>query len=304
MARSFAVSDLIEILRSRAATEGTSYLVQRERSEAAVSNVALPPGVIATPSVLAGLRAEWLDPVDGGQVRTILHLHGGGYVLGSLNTVRPLASNLALHARARVVTIDYRLAPEHPFPTAVDDAVRAFEALLALGVDPPGLVLSGDSAGGGLAVAALITLRDRGLPLPAAAVCISPWSDLSLRESATSLRANAASDPLVSHWMLEQMAELYAGAVDRTAPLVSPMYADLSGLPPMLVHVGESEGLRDDGCALAAAAERAGVAVTLERWPEMFHVWHAFAPGLVEATAALESVGTWLDKLGITDTSC
>lgn len=304
MARRFDVPQLVEILRARAPKDGTSYVVQRQRSEAAVANVALPPGVVATPSVLAGLRAEWLDPHDDCLGRTMLHIHGGGYVLGSLNTARPLASHLALQARARVVTIDYRLAPEHPFPAAVEDTVRSVEALLASGVVPSRLLLSGDSAGGGLVVAALICLRDRGLPLPAAAVCLSPWSDVSLRASATSLKANAASDPLVSHWMLDDMARLYSGGVDRAAPLVSPVYADLSGLPPMLVQVGEAEGLRDDGCALAAAAEQAGVRVTLERWPEMFHVWHAFAPGLTEATAALQNIGSWLDRLEQTNASC
>jgi phosphinothricin tripeptide acetyl hydrolase len=187
---------------------------------------------------------------------------------------------------------DYRLAPEHPFPAAVDDAVAAYRWLLDRGQTPERMVLAGDSAGGGLTVATLLALRDRGLPLPAAGVCISPWVDLTL--SGASYDAKAATDPIVTRDGVTEMARAYLGQTEARTPLASPLFADLSGLPPLLIQVGSEEVLLDDSVALAKRAKTAGVDATLEIWPSMIHVWHWFLPMLDEAQAAIDVIGAFV----------
>lgn len=286
------LAGLVAALRRHAPRPGNSVDEQRANFEAGVAKMAVPDGVYRTPVSAGGVDAEWLVP-DGIQPReAILYLHGGGYVIGSLATVRPMASQLALDARARVLTIDYRLAPEHPHPAALDDALAAYRWLLDEGLKPAQLAIAGDSAGGGLTVATLVALRDRALDRPAAAVCFSPWTDLSL--SGASLDANAATDPQVQRWLLTEMAGHYLAGHDPRDPLVSPLYAELHGLPPLLIHAGRAEALIDDAVGLARAASDAGVDVTLECWDHMIHVWHGFAPVLPEATDALRRVGEWL----------
>lgn len=291
--RRFEVAELVEILRSRVPRPGTGFDEQRALGELAAARVPIPPGVTSTAFELGSVAAERLTPPGAVLGRTIVHLHGGAYVMGSLATVRGLAAQLALATRAEVVTLDYRLAPEAPHPAATCDVVAAYRALMQDGRDPRSIVLSGDSAGGGLAIAALVSLRDAGLSLPAAGVCLSPWSDLTL--NGPSIDANAERDPQVQRWMLDKAADLYANGANRRSPALSPAHADLRGLPPLLIHTGEAEALVDDARALARNATRAGVDVTLECWPGMIHVWHAFAPGLAEGTAALERLGDWLE---------
>jgi acetyl esterase/lipase len=219
-------------------------------------------------------------------------LHGGGYVLGSLATGRPLASRVAHAAEARILNVEYRLAPEHPFPAALHDSVTAYTGLLHEGVDPATIAVLGDSAGGGLAVATLVAARDQGLPLPAAGVCISPWVDLTLSNS--SLFTNDGRDPQINRHLLAEMAAAYLQGQEPTLPLASPAYADLSGLPPLLIHAGTAEVLFDDARMLAVAANNAGVEVTLELYEHMIHVWHAYAPGLPEGGAAIDRIASWL----------
>jgi acetyl esterase/lipase len=283
---------LIEVLWERALGPDDPVDKRRADFEAVAASMPLPEDVDCHWARLDNLRAEWLRPAHPVGVRTILYLHGGGYVIGSCNTIRPLAAQLATAASARVLTVDYRLAPEHPFPAAVEDAVVAYRWLLDEGYDPGSLAIGGDSAGGGLTVATLVAARDIGLPLPAAAVCISPWVDLTL--SAPSIDANAKNDPQVQRSGLARMAGWYLAGQDPTMPLASPLFADLSGLPPMLIHAGSVEALVDDARGLAQAASGAGVDVTLECWEDMIHVWHAFAPGLPEGTAGIKRVGAWL----------
>lgn len=292
MGENARLARLVEVLRERRAQPGESVEKQRSAMEAAVANSPMADGVTARRISAGGGEGEWLEPAETAGDRTILHLHGGGYVIGSVNTVRSMASQLARAAGARVLTLDYRLAPEHPFPAAVEDSLTAYRWLLEEGVDPADLAISGDSAGGGLALATVVALRDGGEPLPAAVVCLSPWTDLTL--SAPSLELNADSDPQVSRWGLEAMATHYLAGQDPAHPLASPLFADLGGLPPLLVHAGAAEGLRDDALRLAEAATAAGVDVTMECWEDMIHVWHAFAPGLPEGTAAIDRVGEWL----------
>jgi acetyl esterase/lipase len=197
-------------------------------------------------------------------------------------------------AGARVLLIDYRLAPEHPFPAAVDDATRAYQFLLASGIQPARAAIAGDSAGGGLTVASLLALRDAGARLPAAGVCLSPWFDLTM--SGGSIRSKAAVDPMVQGENLGRMAQAYLGTADAKLPLASPLFADLRGLPPLLVHVGTAEVLLDDSIRFAERARAADVDVTLDEWDDMVHVWHAFAAFLPEAREAMQRVGAFLRR--------
>jgi acetyl esterase/lipase len=190
--------------------------------------------------------------------------------------------------------VDYRLAPEHPFPAAVDDAVSAYRFAISEGHAPEAIALCGDSSGGGLALATLVALRELGEPMPATAICMSPWTDLTL--SGPSLQLNRDADPMVSAATLALMADAYLGEVDRRSPTASPLFADLAGLPPLLVQVGAEELLLDDATRFAERAQDAGVDVTLEIWDDVFHVWHSFADLLPEARDALARIGAYVDQ--------
>lgn len=239
-----------------------------------------------------GVPAEWIVPPGADDDRVILYLHGGGYTIGSINTHRALVAAVARSTGARALALDYRLAPEHPFPAAVEDATAAYRWLIDGGARPAQIVVAGDSAGGGLTVATLLALRDAGDPLPAAGVCISPWVDLEgVGESMT---AKADVDPIVQKDGLVKMAQAYLGGADPRTPLAAPLYADLRGLPPLLIQVGTSETLLDDATRLHARAQEAGVEVTLEPWEEMIHVWHFFGLTLPEAQQAIERIGAFV----------
>ena len=251
-----------------------------------------PPDV-AIEAVTAPARpAEWLRPPGARTDAAVLYLHGGGYVIGSPRSHRHLAAAIARAAGTAALLVDYRLAPEHPFPAALDDAVAAYQWLLGRGLAPGRVVVAGDSAGGGLTVATLLALRDRGLPRPAGGVCISPWVDLTC--SGATYATKAAVDPIVTRESVAMMAQAYAGADDPKAPLLSPLYADLRGLPPLLVQVGSDEVLLDDALGLGERARAAGVDVTIEEWPAMIHVWHWFQPMLDEAERAVGVIGNFV----------
>jgi acetyl esterase/lipase len=236
--------------------------------------------------------AEWVVAAGADEERVVLYLHGGGYAIGSPRSHRHLTAAIARAAGTRALLLDYRLAPEHPFPAALDDAVAAYEWLLARGLAPDRIVLGGDSAGGGLTVATLLALRDRGLPRPGGGICISPWVDLTC--SGTSYATKAGADPIVSRDGVEAMAQAYVGTGDRKAALVSPLYAELRNLPPLLVQVGSDEVLLDDALGLGARARAAGVDVKVEEWPAMIHVWHWFYPMLDEAEKAIAGIGDFV----------
>lgn len=245
-----------------------------------------------TPVNAGGVPAEWIAASGAVDDRVILYLHGGGYVMGSIATHREMAARLSKAARARALVIDYRLAPEHPFPAAVDDAVAAYRWLLSQNMKPSRIVVAGDSAGGGLTLATLVALRDAKAPLPAAGVCISPWTDME--GTGDSMVTRAKADPVVQKQGLLGMAQLYLGGKDPKSPLAAPLYANLEGLPPLLIQVGDAETLLDDATRVAEKAKRAGVTVDLEVWPEMPHVWHLFAPFLPEGQQAIDKIGQYV----------
>ena len=254
-----------------------------------------PPDVKVETIAAPACPAEWLTPPGVRTDAVVLYLHGGGYVIGSPRSHRHLAAAIARAAGTRALLLDYRLAPEHPFPAALGDAVAAYQWLLAQGIAPGRVVVAGDSAGGGLTVATLLALRDGGLPRPAGGVCISPWVDLT--NSAASYVTKAAVDPIVTREGIEGMTQAYVGGGDRKAPLVSPLYAHLNDLPPLLVQVGSDEVLLDDARGLGERAKAAGVDVTLEEWPSMIHVWHWFLPMLDEAARAIDVIGRFVRRV-------
>jgi acetyl esterase/lipase len=241
-----------------------------------------------------GVSAEWISAPGGAADRAVLYLHGGGYVLGSIKTHRDLMGRLSRVANARVLGLDYRLAPEHPFPAAVDDSVAAYRWMLAQDLNPARIAVAGDSAGGGLAVATLVAIRDAKLPVPAAGVCLSPWIDME--GIGESMKTRAQADPVVQRDALVQMATAYLGGQNVRSPLAAPLYADLKGLPPLLIQVGDAETLLDDSNRLAERARAAGVPVKLEVWPEMIHVWQLFASFLPEGQEAIGGIGKFLSE--------
>lgn len=251
-----------------------------------------PPDVKVEMVAAPTRPAEWLTPPGVRADAVVLYLHGGGYVIGSPRSHRHLAAAIARAAGTRALLLDYRLAPEHPFPAALEDAVAAYQWLLGQGIAPARVVIAGDSAGGGLTVATLLALRDRGLPRPAGAVCISPWVDLT--NTAASYASKAAVDPIVTRDSIMQLTQAYIGTGDPKQPLVSPLYADLRNLPPLLIHVGSDEVLLDDAVGLGARARAAGVDASVREWPQMIHVWHWFLPMLDEAEQAIAEIGAFV----------
>ena len=253
-----------------------------------------PAGVTCTPVDAGGVSAEWSVADGADQGKVILYVHGGGYVMGSAGSHRDMTGRLSQAAGARVLSLNYRLAPEHPFPAPVDDSVAAYRWLLGQGIQASNIAIAGDSAGGGLALAALIAIRDAGEPMPAAGIGISPWVDME--GTGESMTTRAAVDPVVQKEGLLNMAQLYLGGADPKDPLAAPLHANLAGLPPLLIQVGDAETLLDDATRITERAQKADVNVTLKIWDEMPHVWHLFAPILPEGQQAIEEIGTFFKE--------
>jgi monoterpene epsilon-lactone hydrolase len=283
---------LVQILRDR--RQPTRPDVERLRAGMESAAFPVPDDAEVTAGSLGGVAIEIVSTLGADPDRTLLYLHGGGYVMGSPNTHRKLAADLSRAAGVRVVVPDYPLAPEHPFPAAIEAITSLYAALLATGVPPEHLAIGGDSAGGGLTMATLLAWRDQGLVLPAAALVISPWVDLTGAEVPDP--ALVERDPICSPDDLGTMGRWYLAGADPYQPLVSPVLADLTGLPPLLIHVGEAEILVGGSIILAERARAAGVEVTLDVWPDMIHVWHVFAGRVPESTEAVARAGAWIAK--------
>ena len=284
-------------LASLPSQDDVSLEKKRSFYDKAVTLFELPTGIEVTPTDLGGIPAEWHRPVisdppifDSGHV--VLYLHGGGYAMGSPRSHRHMVAAIALACRAQAVAIDYRLAPEAPFPGAVEDALDAYRGLLDRGFNPTCITIAGDSAGGGLTVALLLAIKEAGLPRPAAGVCISPWVDLS--NAAQSYQTKAGVDPMVKLADTMHYAALYLGEASPENPLASPVMGNLQELAPLLIQVGSDEVLIDDADQLANRAREAGVEVVFEVWDKMIHVWHWFGHYLDEAGEATQRIGEFV----------
>jgi acetyl esterase/lipase len=280
------------ILRQSAFRVGSDVNEQRRLLRELVSAQPLPADVTVTAATLGGVPTAEIT-VDGIEARhVVLYFHGGVYVIGDAFLAAELASQVGRRTHSKVISVDYRLSPEHPYPAAVDDALAAYEALLHNGIAPSDIVVAGESAGGGLAIATLVNARDHGLPLPAAAYIMSPYADLTL--AGTTIETRREVDPLLSRELLQPRVTDYTSGHDPATGLISPVFADLSGLPPLIIQAGTHEVLLDDAVRLAGQAVTADVEVTLDITPGVPHVFQAYHPILDEATAALDRAGQFL----------
>ncbi len=258
--------------------------------------------VTIEPVAIGALAGQWFTPKSGATPETtLLYFHGGGYVLGSVESYRELLARVAVTCRVRVLAVDYRLAPEHPFPAAVDDCFAAYQWALAHGVDAERLFVAGDSSGGGLAIATLLAARDGGVTLPRGGVLLSPWVDLTSSEP--SVMTNASFDwgdrAYLQHWTAQ-----YLAGSDARDPRASPLYADLHGLPPLFVHVGTAELLHDEVRAFAERARAAGVDVTLREWPHMVHGWVMLNEFFPDARRTLDEIAAFVDARRQSEAIC
>jgi len=261
---------------------------------AGMMSFSLPPAGCAIEKVNAGgTKALWVKAVDASDSATILYLHGGAYSMGSAQTHFGITGMLSELCGLRVLSVDYRLAPEHPFPAAIDDAVSAYRWLLQQGVPAKSIVIGGDSAGGGLTFATMVELKNKGAQLPAAVFTISPWVDLAITGETIVTKADV--DPMFTKPGMIYMAKLYADEADVRLPLISPLYADLSGLPPVLIHVGTSEMLLSDSRRMAKALKKAGVDCVIKEWEDLFHVFHSVVY-IPEARIATEEIAAFVKK--------
>jgi epsilon-lactone hydrolase len=284
------ITELRAIIAAR--PRATEIAQMRLDADARAKAFTLPQDVTVQPVSANGVSAEWTSTPDADPSSAILYLHGGGYVICSLNSHRHLMAEVGRASGSRTLAIDYRLAPEHPFPAPVEDTVAAYRYLLDSGLKPNRIALAGDSAGGGLVVGSMLAIREAGLPMPACGWCISPWVDMeALGESFID---RAATDPTVQKETIQMMAQYYLGGADPRHPHAAPIYGDLRGLPPLLIQVGAAETLLDDSIILARKAGAADVLVDLQIWPEMIHIWHIFFPMLSAGRRAIAAGGTFV----------
>jgi monoterpene epsilon-lactone hydrolase len=280
------------ILRQSAFPAGSDVNEQRRLLRELLSAQPLPADVTVTAAALGGVPTAEITVDDIEPRHVVLYFHGGVYVMGDAALAADLASQVGRRTQAKVISVDYRLAPEHPYPAAVDDALAAYEALLDSGIAPADVAFAGESAGGGLAIATMVNARDHGLPLPAAALVMSPYADLTL--AGTTMETRGEADPLLSREALQARVPDYTAGQDAALGLISPIFADLSGLPPLIIQAGTHEVLLDDALRLAQQATAADVQVTLDVTPGVPHVFQAYYPILDEAAAALDRAGQLL----------
>ncbi|HLA68013.1 MAG TPA: alpha/beta hydrolase [Acidimicrobiia bacterium] len=273
---------------------GAEPTIEEHRAEMERSARLLPVrrGTVVTPVDAGGVPGEWVTARGAGDGTSVLYLHGGGYTNGSPRTHRSLLSRISAASGARILAPAYRLAPEHPFPAAADDALAVYAWMLGSGIHSGSMAIAGDSAGGGLAMATLVAARDAGLPMPAAAVLLSPWTDLAC--TGESLVTRAADDPWIIPDQMGPAVGAYLGDADPRNPLASPLYADVTGMPPTLIQVGGAEVLFDDSRRLAERIRKAGGEVILDVWADQIHVFQAFGPFVPKARPAVVAIGEFI----------
>jgi monoterpene epsilon-lactone hydrolase len=265
---------------------------RRERLDAIGSTAPIATDIRLEAIDINGVPAEWSLAPGSDPARVLLFFHGGGYCSGSITSHRGMVTAVGRAAGVRTLAVGYRLAPEHPFPAAVEDASAAYGFLLDQGIAPGSIAIGGDSAGGGLTLATMVTLRNADAPLPGCAWLVSPWVDLQM--TGASLVKKADVDPLIQKPYLEELAAAYLAGADPADPRVSPLHADLTGLPPLLIQVGSAETLLDDAVRIARRAGVADVPVSLEVWPHMIHAWHLWAAQLEDGRRAIASAGAFI----------
>ncbi len=292
MAKSPELDRVIGMIKARAQTVRKTTDEDRISYENMLASMPMADDIDTERVGAGGVPAEWLRAPGAQADRVMLYFHGGGYVVGSMRTHRTMLSHMSRASGFSVLGLDYRLAPENPFPAPVEDALAAYRWLLHRGIEPGNIVLGGDSAGGGLVVSALVAIRYAGEPMPAAGVCISPWVDMEA--TGESFTTNAHVDPSVSRERILNIAKVYLAGKHPRAPLASPLYADLHELPPLLSMVGSIETLLDDARAITERAQAAGVEAVLEIWDDMPHVWTHFAPILPEGQQAVDRIGDFI----------
>ena len=267
----------------------------RARSARTAKLTRIPKDVTIADVEVDGIRAKWISPSHEKSGKIILHLHGGGYVTGGMDSHLMMCIPMAQTLKTKILLPEYRLAPEQPFPAAVDDVVKVYRWALTQGYQPQDIILSGDSAGGGLALATVLSLRDAGNLLPAAVICMSPWTDLTFTGQSHITKGKA--DCVLLTDVLREWAACYAGTETPNNPLISPIYADFHNFPPLLIQVGSDEILLDDSRMLAEKVKADGVNVTLKVWDEMWHVWPALGDLLPESKKSFEEIGEFIDFL-------
>jgi len=293
---SIEMERLISLLRQSVAdTTELSVEAMREQFEQIAGLTKIPKDANCEPIDAVGVPAEWISVPESIDDHVVLYFHGGGYISGSINSHREYCVRIARASKTRVLLIDYRLAPEHRFPAALEDAMKVYQWLNSSeGIKPKNIIIAGESAGGGLTIATLIKLRDDQVELPIAGICLSPFMDLAV--TGDSVKTKAEVDPIVTQANLEFCAKLYLGGENSRNPLASPLYADLKGIPPLYIQVGTAEILLDDSIRFADLAKAAGVKVSLELWDDMIHMFQMFAAMAPEGQDAINKIGEFILK--------
>jgi epsilon-lactone hydrolase len=272
----------------------TNLAERRVRLDTVASVDGVAPDIAFEPVDLGGCDCEWSLAPGSDRAKVLMFFHGGGYCSGSIRSHRGVVSESGRAAQVRTLAVGYRLAPENPFPAALDDAAAAFEFLLGQGIAASRIAIAGDSAGGGISLATMVRLRDAGRPLPGCAWLVSPWVDLEM--TGATIDSKAAIDPLIHREYLGELASAYLGGADPRQPLASPLHAELAGLPPVLVQAGSAETLLDDSVRIAGRLGAADVPVTLEVWPHMIHAWHLWSTRLTAGRLAIAAAGAFIAR--------
>ena len=295
MTDNLILKNIMNAKRINPYTENKTIDQLREETKIAGGLIPLPDNTKFERILAENVYAEWITNGKVNKDKIFMFIHGGGYYRGSIAATRATVARISSVANVRCLSIEYRLAPEHPFPAAIDDTYTAYNWLIKEGINPKNIIVSGQSAGGGLCLALLLKIKENNGSQPKGAVALSPWTDLS--QSGTTMITNANIDPVISKKYLDRMANLYLSKTSNIFPLASPLYGDLSGLPPLLVQVGSAETMLDDSKRFVEKAKEAKVDAQIEIWKDMFHGWHGSAHILKDAEEAIKSIGVFCKKL-------